>query len=175
MLSGLFYFSGIRYMIVSGCFVYNQIFKELSSLVGTSKVYQYYKPLQKSSFSFDLCSIPSVWLILLILRFSFRLRELCSLRIILSFLKPCPWSVEFYLSAMFSGICKYYVSYQGHIMGAEWNVICVVNCLIIMKMFLSYYDKHNTGADDEPSCIGYLMIFPQGLLTSWTRAYLSLL
>ena len=33
-------------------------------------------------------------------------------------------------------LCKYYVSYQGHMMGAIWNVICADNYLIIMKNFL---------------------------------------
>lgn len=37
---------------------------------------------------------------------------------------------------LIQSLCKYYVSYQGHMMAPAWNVICADNYLIIMKNFL---------------------------------------
>lgn len=53
-------------------------------------------------------------------------------------LHALPWIASgLLLMYLIQSLCKYYVSYQGHMMGANWNGICANSFLTIMRSFLS--------------------------------------
>ena len=99
------------------------------------KFIQYYKPYKKV-FIFDL--ICAAFISLVDLAYPQILRSLTKTL----FLKDASMILKtlpiiggiLFICYIFQAFCKYYVSCQGHIMGAQME--CAVNCLTIMKIFL---------------------------------------
>ncbi len=68
------------------------------------------------------------------------------------------WHRILFICYIFQAFCKYYVSCQGHMMGARWNVICASKLFDHYEnLSFSYYDQHNSRTDDEQT--GSVILF----------------
>lgn len=56
-----------------------------------------------------------------------------------------PIGVAMLIMYIVQALCKYYVSYQGHMMGANMERDMRQQLLTIMKIIFSYYDQNNSG------------------------------